>query len=244
MATITTSMTPTASVYPERDGKPMGETDIHRQAITDTIATIADFFRDRTDVYVAGDLLVYYEEGNPAAVVVPDVFVVQGVANHLRRTYKLWDEHVAPVVVFEISSKSTRLEDQGNKRVLYSALGVTEYFLFDPLAEYLRPPLQGFQLVEDDYVRLTPEADGSLVSQALGLRLQRETSRLRLIDLTSGERLLWPDEVATARRVAEQRLEAEAAARRLLEQRLAAAEAEMTQLRAELARRDNSSSSS
>lgn len=247
MATITTSQAPTDILYPERDGKPMGETDTHRKAISDTIATITDFFRDQPDVYVAGDLLLYYEEGNPAAVVVPDVFVVQGIANHSRRTYKLWEELVAPVAVFEISSKATRLEDKGNKRVLYAALGVDEYFLFDPLAEYLKPPLQGFRLVGEEYVRLEPEADSALVSQTLGLRLRRETNRLRLIDLASDEQLLWPDETAAARRVAEQQLEiaerqleAEVATRRLLEQRLAAIEVQV----AELIRRGDSSSSS
>ncbi len=58
MATITTSQAPTDILYPERDGKPMGETDTHRKAISDTIATLADFFRDQPDVYVAGRLHV------------------------------------------------------------------------------------------------------------------------------------------------------------------------------------------
>src|SRR5919205_2502076 len=147
MAAVTPPHTTPQIVYPERDGKPMAETDTHRQVMMDTITTLADFFRDRPDVYVAGNLLLYYEEGNPAAAVAPDVFVVFGVAKGLRRTYKVWEEGHAPTVVIEFTSRATALEDQGNKRVLYAGLGVGEYFLCDPLAEYLVPPLQGFRLV-------------------------------------------------------------------------------------------------
>jgi hypothetical protein len=43
---------------------------------------------------VAADLLFYYEEGNPAAFQVPDVFVVKGVPKHDWRIYKLWDDAI------------------------------------------------------------------------------------------------------------------------------------------------------
>ena len=134
--------------YPESDGKPVGETDVHRREILHTIETLERHFRNVPDIYVSGNLMFYYEEGNPAAVVSPDVFVVKGVRKGLRRTYKLWEEGVAPCVVIEMTSRSTRLEDKGNKRALYALLGVREYFLFDPLGEYLKPPLQGFTLVD------------------------------------------------------------------------------------------------
>jgi len=134
--------------YPESDGKPVGETDVHRREILHTIETLERHFRDAPDIYVSGNLMFYYEESNPSAVVSPDVFVVKGVRKGLRRTYKLWEEGVAPCVLIEMTSRSTRLEDKGNKRALYALLGVREYFLFDPLGEYLKPPLQGFTLVD------------------------------------------------------------------------------------------------
>lgn len=237
----TTDTTPLSSstqpvVYPESDGKPMAETDVHRQEMMDTIATLSDFFRDNPNVYVAGNLLLYYEEGNPQAVVAPDVFVVVGVPKRLRRVYKLWEESHPPTFVIELTSRSTRLEDLGNKRALYAMLGVPEYFLFDPLSEYLTPPLQGFQLANGDYQRLDPDASGAFSSQALGLRLQVEHGRLRLIDATTGERLLRPSEVAEARRIAEQQVQTEIAARRAVEQRLTTVEQEVARLREELLR--------
>lgn len=218
----TTVSTP-AIIYPERDGKPVGETDAHRQEILDLIAALTEYFRLDPLVYVSGNLMFYYEDGNPSAVVSPDVFVVRGVPKGQRRTYRLWQEGVPPAIVLEISSRSTRLEDLGTKRALYAMLGVAEYVLFDPLGEYLTPVLQGFRLVDGEYVRIEPEPDGALLSTALGMRLVPEQGQLGLIEVATGARVLRPAEEAAARRLAEARADALAA--------------ELERLRAELARR-------
>jgi Uma2 family endonuclease len=208
--------------YPETDGKLMAETDVHIDVLIYLREALRDHFRDAPQVYVAGNLLLYYEEGNPAACVAPDVFVVQGVAKGERRTYRLWEEGQPPAVVFEITSRGTRLEDLGTKRALYAMLGVREYFLYDPLGDYLQPPLQGYRLQEGEYQRMLPGDEGALASQELGLELRVEAGQLRLLNPTTGARLLTPAEAQAAWR-------AEAAARR-------AAEAEVERLRAELAR--------
>jgi Uma2 family endonuclease len=210
--------------YPETDGKPMGETDVHIDALIYLREALRDHFRDAPQVYVAGNMLLYYEEGNPTACVAPDVFVVQGVAKHERRTYRLWEEGQPPAVVFEITSRGTRLEDLGTKRAVYAMLGVREYFVYDPLGEYLRPPLQGYRLHEGEYQRLPPAGEEGLASQVLGLELRVEAGRLRVVDPATGERLLTPAEVYAARR-------AETTASRVAE-----VEAELERLRAELAR--------
>ena len=131
MDAITTAEKPIH--YPERDGKPMGETDVHIDALIYLREALRDHFRDESQLYVAGNMFLYYEEGDPAACLAPDVFVVQGVSRHERRTYKLWEEGQPPAVVFEITSRGTRLEDLGTKRAVYAMLGVREYFLYDPL---------------------------------------------------------------------------------------------------------------
>ncbi|MBW3599791.1 MAG: Uma2 family endonuclease, partial [Planctomycetes bacterium] len=61
--------------YPESDGLPMGETDLHRW----WMIRIADWLRWRYHgerVYVSGNLLIYPEEGNIYRHVSPDCFVV------------------------------------------------------------------------------------------------------------------------------------------------------------------------
>jgi Uma2 family endonuclease len=193
--------------YPESDGKPMGETDVHIDALIYLREALRDYFRDDPQMYVAGNMFLYYEEGNPSACVSPDVFVVQGVAKGERRTYRLWEERQPPVVVFEITSRGSRLEDLGTKRAVYAMLGVREYFLYDPLGEYLRPALQGYRLQEGEYQRLPPGGEEEFTSQVLGLELRLENGRLRVFNPTTGERLLTPAEALLARRVAEAEVE-------------------------------------
>lgn len=180
--------------YPESDGRPMAESDRHRNEMMDLIAMLQARYADAADVYVSGNLLLYYEEGNPRASVAPDVFVVLGVPKRLRRIYKLWEEGAPPAVVFEITSRSTRREDLRTKRDLYARLGVAEYFLYDPEAEYLHPPLQGFRLVAGAYEPLSGDADGRLNSRTLGLDLGLVQGRVELRDSASGQRLVRPAE--------------------------------------------------
>jgi Uma2 family endonuclease len=217
--------------YPESDGKLMGETDTHVQAIIDTISVLSDFFRLEPTVLVGGNMMMYYEEGNPRRSISPDTFVVQGVPKYSRRTYKIWEEGVPPTVVFEFTSRSTGRDDITSKPVLYARLGVQEYFLLDPLMEYLDPPFQGFRLVNGHYEQLSTDGAGRLRSEALGLWLQHEGSRLRFIDIRSGEPLLWPDEAAESNRQAIVRARAEAEARRRAEEQLAELQAELARIR-------------
>ncbi len=201
--------------YPESDGKPMGETDEHRDAMVRHIQILQEYYRDQR-VYVSGDLLVYYQEGDPSKYVVPDAFVVKGASPSRRRTYKIWLEGKAPDIVIETTSRKTRRKDTTTKPELYARLGVKEYFLFDPDGEYLDPPLQGYRLRGRAYARLKPDQDGGLTSRELRLRLRLEEGEVRFYRLDTGEPLLTP---AEARR---------------------AAEAEVARLREELRRRPRS----
>jgi hypothetical protein len=110
-------------------------------------------------------------------------------------------------VVFEIPSRGSRLEDLGTKRAVYVMLGVREHFLYDPLGEYLRPPLQGYRLQEGEYQRISPGSEAGLTSQGLGLELRVEGGHLRVFDPATGERLLTPAEAMVARRTAAAELE-------------------------------------
>jgi len=182
--------------YPESDGKPMAETDVHRRELMHAILTLQEYFKAEEDVYIAGNLLLYYEEGNPLASVAPDVFYVKGIPRGDRRTYKLWEEQVTPQVVIEFSSRSTQRDDLGKKRDLYWELGVEEYFLVDPLEEYLKPALQGFRRGESDYLRLMPDKDSRLLSRVWGLWLRREGDALRFVEADTGRVLPTPIEMA------------------------------------------------
>ena len=213
--------------YPESDGKPMGETEYHVSVIIYLREALRRYFRSKP-VYVAADMFLYYERGNPRAVKAPDVMLIKNIAKHSRRTFKTWVEGANPCVVFEITSASTIKEDRGPKREVYAQLGVAEYFLFDPEAEALDPPLEGYRLRQTHYRRITPARDGSLLCRELGLRASVEGRHsLRLRDATTGIPLLTPEEQAEQY---EQRAEQE-------RQRADALTEEVARLRAELERR-------
>ena len=226
----------------------MAESDFQRIPLTYAVDRLRYHFRNHADVYVSGNLLIYYQEGNPGARVAPDVFVVFGARNRERPSYKLWEERKAPDFVLEITSPKTWREDQGKKRELYHRLGVTEYWQYDPTREYLTPPLQGLELAGGEYQALPGRelADGTLAlwSEVLGLELRLADRRLRFHDPQTGEDL--PDLAETAdqrqqemaaRQAAETRAHQEAAARRQETAARQAAEARLAELEALLRRR-------
>jgi Uma2 family endonuclease len=210
--------------YPESDGKPMAETDVHRDLMVDIILALRDFYRDMPDVYVSGNLLMYYTEGIPTDSVAPDVFIVKGVPKRKRRIYKVWEEGKPPDVVIELTSKSTRRDDILRKKELYQFLKVDEYFIFDPLGEYLQPMLQGYRLFEGRYEPIV-SSEGRLRSLMLNMELVHHGETLFLIDLQTGKQLLTPLEEAEARRKAQAKWQKAEEARQKAEE----AQQEMTE---------------
>jgi Uma2 family endonuclease len=219
---MTLAPSPIQIEYPESDGKPMGETDLHRYWMN----RLYDLLQRRLagqQAYVGCDLLVYYQEGQPHCFCVPDVFVALGAAPGRRRTYKVWEEGLPPTVVFEVTSASTRREDEVFKPRTYAEIGIREYFLYDPTADYLSPPLVGYRLTDKAPERIRPDSRGALQSQELGLTLSLEQGQLVLAEAASGQQLLTDAEAAE---LAAEEFEA----------RALAAEAEVRRLREELER--------
>ncbi len=215
-------------VYPSEDGQPMAESDFQRTPLMYAVEALRRHFRDRSDVYVSGNLFIYYREGSPRSQVAPDVFVVFGAPNHDRCSYLLWQEPKAPDWVLEITSHSTRQKDQYRNPRLYAALGVGEYWQYDPTQDYLVPALQGSQLLGKRYVRLAERwsPDGTLVvaSPVLGLELHLTAEGLRFVDPQTGQRLRNYDETEHERQAAEQAHQAAEQARQAAEQARQAAE--------------------
>jgi len=205
-------------IYPESDGQPMAETDIHRDYMSSLIETLKDFYRDDPAVYISGNLFVYYVEGDTRKNVAPDVFVVRGVEKRLRRIYQIWKEGKGPDWVMEVTSEDTRWEDMDFKRKLYQRLGVKEYYLYDPTGDYLKDRLLGYRRVGNRYVPVRlPKGEDRVHSDVLSLDLVLESGRLRLYDPRQKQFLLTPDENAQARRQAEAERQREAQARRQAE---------------------------
>lgn len=182
-------------VYPSSDGKPMAETDKHRKLMVDFIQMLEYHFRAANDVYVSGNLLMYYEEGNPRKSIAPDVFVVFGVGKKPRRTYLTWEEGSTPDFVLEVASPSTYQHDFGPKKQLYaSVLAVKEYYIYDPYGD-ITPSFIGYRLIDGEYQEIAFVND-RLPSTVLDLELAEYEGDLRLYNPATQRWLQPPEERA------------------------------------------------
>lgn len=213
-------------VYPDSDGMPMADNTQQFRAIVTIQGNLEALFRDRADVFVAGDLLWYPVEGRPDIRRAPDAMVVFGRPKRDRGSYRQWEEDgIAPQVVFEVLSPGNTLTEIAAKFEFYDRYGVEEYYLYDPARE----DLSGWRR-EGEWLRVIEEIDG-WVSPRLGVIFRCEGDAVRMY-LPDGRPFLsfveLQDQLERERRRAEaeqQRAEAErqrAEAERQRAERLAA----------------------
>jgi Uma2 family endonuclease len=188
-------------LYPDSDGQPMSDNTKQFRWIVVFKENLEILFADRSDVFVAGDLLWYAVEGRPDIRVAPDTMVVLGRAKGDRGSYKQWQEdNIAPQVVFEILSPGNTVLEMSRKLLFYQRYGVLEYYVFDPdrlnLAGYIRTeggnsleeiaqmqgwvsPLLGirFELMENDLTVYRPDGARFLTSVELHERAEQEYQR-------------------------------------------------------------------
>ena len=186
---------PAPVLYPESDGEPVAETDIHYWTINDAASILRARYADREDVYIGGNMFVYYVEGTKNINFSPDVFVAFGPPREPpRRVWLTWEEGKFADFVLEVASRSTHGDDEASKRLLYERLGVAEYWQHDPTGDYI-DPLKGHRLNASgryERVPLTTTPDGMPCgeSKVLGLHLCLDEGRLCLYDPATGELLL------------------------------------------------------
>lgn len=228
--------TDTGDLYPETDDKHIAASDLHLEILIWLLQTLKAHFAEMPDVYVSGDILTYYTEGDPRAVVAPDVLVSFGIAQKRRHTYKVWEEGKVPDFVMEFSSKTTYQNDLTDKMALYAALGIPNYLLYDAEALYLPSPLMGFQLVKGVYVPIPPGVDGGIYSDVLGLDFHIRERHLVVYDPVAKQWLQTPAEQHAARaenaETRAENMEARAAQETIARQK---AEEELERLREQLA---------
>ena len=233
--------------YPEEDGEPLAESDFQLIPLTYAVVALRARYADREDIYVGGNMLLYYRMNLPQFSVAPDVFMVAGArGNHKRRSWFTWREGAAPAFVMEIASDTTWRHDAAGKRAIYAEMGVAEYWRFDPTGECFSPALVGERLVDGVYHSIeVAEDDGGILrgySDVLMLDIcVLPDLELRLYDPELGEWLLNYDEERVARQAAE--LQAQAAERDAQTERDArqAAEERVRQLEALLRAQDDDS---
>ncbi len=213
----------------------MGETDLHRNWMM-RLYELLRYRYEGQSVYIASDLLLYYVEGHPQSFVVPDVFVVKDSDPGMRRTFRIWDEGRVPNVVFEVTSRATRANDEVTKPKTYARIGIRELFLYDPTGDYLKTRLQGYRLDNGDYARIEPNASGDLDCEELDLHISLNGVDLAIHDRTTG--LILPTAAEAHRADAEAERATAEAERATARKERATAEAERATARKERAARE------
>ena len=133
MSTIITQPPQSPVQYPDDDGQPMSDNTLQFKWIVLIKEGLETLFRHDPNVFVAGDLLWYPEEGKPKVRQAPDVMVVIGRPKGERGSYKQWEEAgIAPQVVFEVLSPGNRFKEMLRKFQFYEKHGVEEYYIYDP----------------------------------------------------------------------------------------------------------------
>ena len=193
--------------YPESDGEPVAESDFQYVPLTYATSALSVHFSEEPDIYVTGDMLIYFVEGDPSKSIAPDVFLIPNLDKRFRTSYFMWLEGQVPTFIMEITSNSTWRDDIGRKRDLYESWGVSEYWLYDPTEETrLTPLLQGFRLVDGVYEPIEVEFDGESYrgfSSVLNLELHARKDWFRFFNPMTGEYLNNLEEAEAARLSAE-----------------------------------------
>ena len=228
--------------YPSADGERMAETDFQYIPLTNTVSALRVRYHGRSDVYVAGDMLIYYRINRNDLSIAPDVYAVFGAAgNHPRDSWLVWREGKAPDFVMEIASQSTWRRDVAQKRDIYAEMGVSEYWRFDPTGRFFTPPLVGEVLTDTGYQQLPVAADEAGILRGYSAIFEldicvRPGLDLRLFDPATGQWLLTHQESESGRQAAEAALQSSEVGRQAAEAGRRAAEAEIARLREQLSR--------
>ena len=192
-------------IYPETDGKPMAETDVHRDLLLRMVDLLKNAF---PNAYVSGNICLYYEQGNPKKMISPDSLLCRSQPPAQKRIYRAWTEHAQLDLVMEFSSFGTKRIDHSKKKQIYEQiLKVPYYVIFDPHAVYLNV----FALKEGHYQLIEAEVEGRCFLTNLGIQIAIENGNsLRLFDMQGSPILTGEEREAQRAEQEAQRAEQEA----------------------------------
>ena len=183
--------------YPCCERVPMPQGDEQNDQLVYLEPALRDRYAHRADVYVANDRLVN-GASVPVVSAAPDLMVAFGAAPHrraggrARRSYNLAvPGNPPPAFVLETLSERTKDNDLRGKPEHYAAMGVREYWLFDPRRRDIADGLAAYVLRAGVYVPIAPQAGGSgFRSKVLGVDFRVVADGdLRMRDVATGEDL-------------------------------------------------------
>ena len=123
--------------YPATDGMPLPDGPEQEPKFTEIVGTVREYLHDRPDVIVSGNTFVYYDDEGARRRVAPDCYVAFGVSEADIPPYNsclIWRMGKPPDFALEIGSESAAGIDTGRQRIIYTRIGISEYWRYDPTA--------------------------------------------------------------------------------------------------------------
>lgn len=142
------------------------------------------------ECYVSGETWLHMDPADPDKKLQPDLLVALGVTHRPRKGYDPVLEGKPPDLLAEFLSDSSLTADRTSKWPRYAALGVREYFVFNPGGQFRGPPIQGWALRHDATRESLPvDGNGGVASRVLPVRFVVRGDRLDVIDVETGREL-------------------------------------------------------
>jgi Uma2 family endonuclease len=175
--------------------EPEMESSLHYMQLLLLVTCLEWAWQERDDFFIGANLTIYFsrQQLKNHDFRGPDLFLVKNTTRSPRNSWVVWEEDGRyPDLIIELLSDSTANVDRTVKRDLYAERFHTpEYFYFSP--ETLE--FAGFRLDINQYKPITPNVQGWLWSEMLGLFLGIHERQLRYFSL-EGALLPTPQESA------------------------------------------------
>lgn len=164
-------------------------------------------YANHPDIAVFRDLLIEWDNSDLHDHC-PDTFVVFGIQDkeQNRTKFIVANEGVRPALIIEVVSPRYRKEDREIKVVEYARARVQEYAIIDrrTYRGQVLDEVLGYRLVEGHYQPITPDDEGRILCDTVGLWLSLQDGRLVMEDAQTGERLPTSVELEAAKNLAQQ----------------------------------------
>jgi len=192
-----------------QEGYVMPERTEHDRISDDLCDMLRAYYESTPDVAVFRNLVFIWDHPTVKPFA-PDVSVVAQVRNRDadRTQFVVADEGVRPLLVIEIVSRSSRVDDRVEKVRDYALVGVQEYVYIDHAVRRGQHiwEIAGFRLQGNQYLPILPDEDGALYLEAVNLRIGLDGEHVWLEATTTGRDLLTNLQARQALQTAEARI--------------------------------------
>jgi len=198
IAAIQVPLTASEFLYPQ-EGYRLPNSTFHDDVAGSAKDMLTRRYASNPDIAVFRDLLIEWDIADLGDSC-PDTFVVFGLQNkeQNRTKFIVADEAVRPAFIIEVVSSRYRKVDRETKVVEYAKAKVQEYVVIDrrTYRKQVLDEVLGYRLVNGYYQPITPDEEGRILCETVGLWLSLQDGRLLMEDAQTGQSLKTSVELA------------------------------------------------